>query len=425
MKGYSNLKAVLSFVLGTWSLMACDSEDDTSETPSPGADGLIEITENITEDFTMVGGQVYVVGDIDVEAGATLTIEPGAVVAGKYVEDGLASNDPAKERYRMTIDSGAVLVAEGTAENPIIMTSERAVVEGLGEPAPGDWKGLRLDGFAGSSGTMRYVRVEYGGALEPDDDFDGALQLRKVDAATTIDYVQVYRSLGFGFEIRGGSVNVRHAMVTEAGNTSLTINDEDDVPYTGNLQYVILHTDNLSTKPDRDLEVRDGAAVTMANLTMLGSGYTLEEGDISAIRVRQDVGSLRLFNSIVAEYTNDGVRVDAPDLISGVDGPLVVAHSYLFHIGDDVTRDESEPEVLPLPFETEADTYTNTITADEVPPAAVGIGVGDFVPDAAISSSYNSSTLGVFFTDADFIGAIGSENWTSGWSLTTNGSPNP
>ena len=425
MKGYSNLKAVLSFVLGTWLLMACDSEDDTSETPSPGADGLIEITENITEDFTMVGGQVYVVGDIDVEAGATLTIEPGAVVAGKYVEDGLASNDPAKERYRMTIDSGAVLVAEGTAENPIIMTSERAVVEGLGEPAPGDWKGLRLDGFAGSSGTMRYVRVEYGGALEPDDDFDGALQLRKVDAATTIDYVQVYRSLGFGFEIRGGSVNVRHAMVTEAGNTSLTINDEDDVPYTGNLQYVILHTDNLSTKPDRDLEVRDGAAVTMANLTMLGSGYTLEEGDISAIRVRQDVGSLRLFNSVVAEYTNDGVRVDAPNLISGIDGPLVVAHSYLFHIGDDVTRDESEPEVLPLPFETEADTYTNTIAADEVPPAAVGIGVGDFVPDAAISSSYNSSTLGVFFTDADFIGAIGSENWTSGWSLTTNGSPNP
>ncbi len=385
----------------------------------------IEITENITEDFTMVSGQIYVVGDIDVEAGATLTIEPGAVVAGKYVEDGLASNDPAKERYRMTIDSGAVLMAEGTAENPIVMTSERAVVTGLGEPASGDWKGIRVDGFAGSSGTMRYVRVEYGGALEPDEDFDGALQLRKVDAATTIDYVQVYRSLALGLEIRGGSVDVRHTMVTEAGNSSLLINDEDNTPYIGNLQYVILHTDNLSTKADRDLEVRDGAVATIANLTMLGSGYALEGGDLSAIRVRQDAGGLRMFNSVIAEYANDGVRVDAPNLISGIDGPLVVAHSYLFRIGDDVTRDESEPEVLSLPFETALDTYLNTIAADEVPPAAAGIGVGDFIPDAAISSAYNSAALGATFTNAEFVGAIGSENWTSGWSLNSDGSPNP
>ena len=417
---------VTLFLLGAGLLLACGGEDDAPDAlPSPGADGLLEITENITEDFTMTAGNVYVVGDIDVEAGVTLTIEPGATVAGKYVEDGLGSSDPAKERTRFTIDSGAVLVAEGTAENPIVMTSERAVVNNLGEPEPGDWKGLRVDGFDGSSGTMRYVRVEYGGALEPDEDFDGALQLRKVDATTTLDYVQVYRSLGFGLEIRGGSVNVRHAMVSEAGNTSLTINDEDNVPYVGNLQYVILHTDNLSTKPDRDLEVRDGAVATISNLTMLGSGYALEGGDLSAVRTRQDVGSLRLFNSIVAEYANDGVRVDAPDLISGIDGPLVVAHSYLFRIGDDVTRDESEPEVLSLPFETDPGTYNNTIAADEVPPAAVGLGVGDFIPDATISSSYNSSALGAFFMDADFVGAVGSENWTSGWSLTTGGDPNP
>ena len=425
MKDLFDPKTICLYVLGTGLLIACGGEDDAPDAPTPGTNGRIEITENITEDFTMTTGNVYVVGDIDVEAGATLTIEPGAIVAGKYVEDGLASNDPAKERNRLTIDSGAVLVAEGTAENPIVMTSERAVATGLGAPAPGDWKGIRVDGFAGSSGTMRYVRVEYGGALEPDEDFDGALQLRTVNAATTIDYVQVYRSLAQGIEIRGGGVNVRHAMVTEAGNTSLEINDEDGIPYAGNLQYVILHTDNLSEKPDRDLEVRDGAVATVANLTMLGSGYALEEGDISAIRARADAGGLRLFNSIIAEYSNDGVRVDDPGLILGIDGPLVVAHSYLFHIGDDVTRDESEPDVLPLPFETEADAYTNTIAADAVPPAAAGISVGDFIPDAAISSSYNSGALGAFFTDAEFVGAVGSENWTSGWSLSTEGSPNP
>lgn len=425
MKGNFNSRTTLFFVLGTWLLMACGSDDDTPDAPLPGADGRIEITEDITEDFTMTTGNVYVVGDIDVKAGATLTIEPGVVVAGKYMEDGLASNDPAKERIRVTIDSGAVLMAEGTAENPIVMTSERAVATDLGEPAPGDWEGIQVDGFAGSSGTMRYVRVEYGGALEADEDFDGALQLRQVNAATTIDYVQVYRSLAFGLEIRGGSVNVRHAIVTEAGNTSLDINDEEDTPYIGNLQYVILHTDNLQEKPDRDLEVRDGAVATIANLTMLGSGSVLEGGDISAIRARQDVGGLRIFNSIIAQYSNDGVRVDAPDLISGIAGPLVVAHSYLFRIGDDMTRDDSEPEVLPLPFETEADTYANVIAADEVPPAAAGIGVGDFVPDTAVGSSYNSSTLGSPFTDAEFVGAIGSENWTSGWSLNTDGNPNP
>ena len=425
MKGYFIPKTILFFLLGAGLLMACGSEDDSPKVPTPGTGDRIEITENITEDFTMAAGNIYIVGDVDVEAGATLTIEPGAIVAGKYVEDGLASSDPAKERNRVTIDSGAVLIAEGTAENPIVMTSERAVVTGLGEPAPGDWKGIRVDGFAGSSGTMRYVRVEYGGALEPDEDFDGALQLRKVNAATMIDHVQVYRSLALGIEIRGGSVNVRHAIVTDAGNTSLEINDEDNTPYVGNLQYIILHTDNILEKPDRDLEVRDGAVAIIANLTMLGSSYALEGGDISAIRVREDAGGLRMFNSIIAEYSNDGVRVDAPNLISGIDGPLVVAHSYLFRIGDDITRDDSEPEVLPLPFESEADTYTNIIAADEVPPAAAGVGVGDFIPDAAISSSYNSGALGSSFTNAEFVGAIGTENWTSGWSLNSNGSPNP
>lgn len=390
--------------------------------PDPAGGTPTPISEDIATDFTMMADSTYIItADVDVLEGAMLTIQEGVTVLGQYVDDGLASDDVNKTRYRLTVEEGAVIDANGTAENPIVMTSERTLT---GDAEAGDWIGLRINGQEGiSSGTLNYVRVEYGGALMAGGDTEPALRLEEVDQATTIDYLQVFRSVENGIQMRGGSVNMRHLMLTECNGSSVVFDDGDGA-YGGSVQYAILQSSLLAEKDDRDLEVRDDATVRIANLTMVGSGADVADGDLSAIRVRDNAGGLLIFNSIVAEYSDDGVRVDAPDNITGIDGEFVLAYSYLFRIGDDATRDDADPENMPLPFETDAEAYFVTV-AEDAPEDAAGIGVGDYTPDAEIASDYNSSELGDFFTDASFVGAIGSENWTSGWSVNAEGAINP
>jgi hypothetical protein len=386
-------------------------------------DEVVSVGDNITEDFTMETGKTYLLtDDITVEAGATLTIQEGVTVLGQYVEEDLDSDDVNKTRYRLTIDAGAVIDAQGTAENPIVMTSERAPD---GEAEAGDWMGLRINGEEGvSSGTLTYVRIEYGGALLAGGDTEPALRLQQVDQATTIDYLQVFRSVDEGIRARGGSVNMRHLMITECRNSSVGFDDQDGVAYDGSVQYFIVQSSTFAEKDGRDLEVRDDAIVRIANMTMIGSGVDIEDGDLSAIRVRSSAGGILIFNSIIAEYSDDGLRLDAPDNITGIDGEFVLAYSYLFRLGGDATRDDADPENMPLPFETESGTYFVTISED-APTDAAGIGVADYTPDAAVASDYNSTDLGDFFSEASFIGAVGSENWTSGWSVDASGNANP
>ena len=401
-----------------------DQDDrEITETYTISVQGAtVEVSDDIEEDFTMVAGNRYILTtDIDVQAGATLTIEPGVIVAARYADDGLESDDPAKTRYRLAVDAGATIMANGTADNPIVMTSERAAD---GNAQPGDWIGLRIDGQDGSSsGSLTYVRIEYGGAIIEGGDTEPAFRIQTVDATTTIDYVQVFRSLDIGAELRGGSVNLKHLMLTECNNAAVEFDDQDGVPYTGNIQYLIIQSSEQLEKDLRDMEIRDDASVRIANMTMIGSGDDVADGDLAAIRVRDDAGGMLLFNSIISEYSDDGLRMDDPSGITDINGEFVLAHSYLFQIGDDATRDDSDPESLPLPFETDATAYFVTI-AEETPADATGIDVGDYTPDAEISSQYNSTDLGDFFEEASFVGAVGSEDWTTGWSVNAEGNVN-
>ena len=95
---------------------ACSSDDEVI-TPIDPVDGTedIVVTDNITTD-TEWCDNVYVLGGrIAVEAGATLTICPGANIKGQA---GTGVNATA-----LLIARGATIMAEGTADAPIIFTS--------------------------------------------------------------------------------------------------------------------------------------------------------------------------------------------------------------------------------------------------------------------------------------------------------------
>ena len=310
------------------------------------------------------------------------------------------------------VESGARIIANGTASRPVVFTSEKGLA-GAGEP--GDWSGIVMRGGGGSSGRLSYVRIEY--AESP------AFQPRNVESSTIIDHVQIYKSEGLGIEARGGDVHMSHIVVTSAGGSSIEFDDDDD-GYTGTMQFVIIDSSEILEKGSRDLESRDDSDVTISNITLIGSGkeVTDPDRDLSAVRIRDDAGGMGFYNMIIAEYSDDGFRFDPIGVDVSLGGDFVIANSYIFRIGDDPTRDNSDPENLPLIYETDAATYSNVVDNDNVPAEAAGIGIGDFVPDAPITANaLNPTTLSGPFIEATYVGAIGSTDWTLGWVLNADG----
>jgi len=162
-------------------------------------------------------------GFVNVNPPATLTIQPGTVIYGEKSSKGT-----------LIINRGAKLIADGTANEPIVFTSQ----ELPGNRGPGDWGGViiagnatinvpggtaTLEGGTGTiyggganpndddnSGIIRYVRIEFPGiAFLPDNEING-LTLGGVGRGTIIDYVQVSFSGDDSFEWFGGTVNSKH-----------------------------------------------------------------------------------------------------------------------------------------------------------------------------------------------------------------------
>jgi hypothetical protein len=140
------------------------------------------VTSDITSNRTFYADSTYVLsGFIKVANGATLTIQPGTKVVGDFEIPGSS----------LFVLRGARIIANGTADKPIVFTSERPA----GQRQPGDWGGIIIIGngiinrtgstqiegtgtpaninpaqfYHGGtdnnddSGILRYVRIEFAG----------------------------------------------------------------------------------------------------------------------------------------------------------------------------------------------------------------------------------------------------------------------
>ncbi len=130
----------------------------------------------------------------------TLTLDPGVQLLfnGTRVIFGGNGNDPN--------NPVGVLIAQGTAADPILFTSAKA------SPAPGDWVGLWLDSATGSQ--LDYVTIEYAGAFsgisaancKPDDTTDvaglfvGDFSTQYIPPSDLITNSVIQFSAGFGID---------------------------------------------------------------------------------------------------------------------------------------------------------------------------------------------------------------------------------
>lgn len=215
----------MALLAGLFAFTAC-SDDDNNDDKQPETNAT-ELKGTITSDVTLKSGNTYKLnGEYIVKAGATLKIEPGVTI--EAVDDNVVDF--------ILIEQGAKIDAQGTADQPIVMTSELK--------KDGAWGGLHLCGRAhtnlpggtgsseiggatyggnvenDNSGTLRYIRLEYTGYAFDEEHEANGISFYGVGNGTTVDHCEAYKGSDDGFEFFGGSVNISNMVVVSCSDDS-------------------------------------------------------------------------------------------------------------------------------------------------------------------------------------------------------------
>jgi hypothetical protein len=192
---------------------------------------VIVVSNEVTGTETWTSNYYYVLrGAVFVRQGATLNIQAGTRVIGESGSVGT-----------LIVERGGRLNAIGTADAPIVFTSDQPI----GTRNRGDWGGIILNGRApvnlaggegagegdtgvyggndpnDNSGTLRYVRVEFSGIeFSPDNELNG-IAFQGVGRSTQIEYIQAHMSRDDAIEFFGGTADVKHAVLSNAADDSL------------------------------------------------------------------------------------------------------------------------------------------------------------------------------------------------------------
>lgn len=456
---------VMSIRIGFAAIMlaGCGGKDDTTATNESGptdteyttpaegvecADTFCVISGTITEDLTLTAdlpwllrGGVFIGDDVNE---TVLTIEPGTTVYGETSTDGF-----------LVIRRGSKIMAEGTADAPIVFTSSKEA----GTRARGDWGGLIINGRAqtnacgedvtgicesfgeggtgyyggddpsDSSGVLKYVRVEFAGTLiSPDNELNG-IAFQAVGSGTEVDYIQVHQNADDGVEFFGGSVEVKHVVVTAVGDDSIDWTDG----WQGKLQYAVAQ--QWSDAGDQGIEADNNAdnndasprsMPTLSNVTLIGSPDS-SSSDLGML-LREGTAA-NLYNMVVVGFNEACLDVDQQATFDQIDGGSLTIASSIFDCATTyVTTDEDfdgdekndpDPSDITAWFEGgSGNTLGDAGLADPFNEATPG-----WVPGAGSAAlSGGSAPSDAFFDAASFRGAFDDgADWTAGW---TTAAPN-
>jgi hypothetical protein len=313
--------------------------------------GRVDVTTDITADATWTKANDYfLLNPVFVRAPATLTIEPGTRLLGDKAGIGT-----------LIVERGAKLIAVGTREEPIVMTSAQPI----GTRNTQDWGGLIINGAApinvpggeaigegdtgayggtnpaDNSGELRFVRVEFAGIeFSPDNELNG-IAFQGVGNGTKAEFVQVHRNKDDGIEFFGGTVDLKYALVTGAADDSFDWTDG----WTGRGQFWIAQQygndadqgfENDNNGENNDLEPRSNGRVY--NFTLVGDP-DFDLGDESDIGMLLREGtSGQYYNGIVTGFKEEAVEIDdASTFQMGVDGRLKVDNSIFWRNNGNAT----------------------------------------------------------------------------------------
>jgi hypothetical protein len=286
----------------------------------PG-DEVVNLSGVYTDNLTLDADTDYVItGPVLMASGTTLSIPAGTTLRAQ----------PVGVNAYIAIQQGAQINASGTAQNPIVLTSNAS------NPGAGDWGGLVICGrapinstavgsedtatsevgglsyggnvVADNSGTVQYLRIEYaGGAIDGNAELNG-LSLYAVGNGTTMDHIQIFEGSDDGVEFFGGTVNVSQVAVVNAEDDSIDWTEG----YTGTLtdvyvQHGINHDKAFECDGyNTDFSNEGGyfSAPNVNNVTVVGTGEAGTEG----IRLR--AGTQGIFTNVVVTNFEEAFDLD-------------------------------------------------------------------------------------------------------------------
>lgn len=447
---------------------SCSKSDDSEIINPPAVETSVTVTGDITANTTWTADKIYLLkGNVFVTNNVTLTIEAGTLIKGDKSTKGA-----------LIITRGAKIQAVGTADKPIVFTSNVAA----GGRAQGDWGGIILLGkapnnqgpsiaiegisdatdkgkyggteSADNSGTMKYVRIEYAGIpLSPDNEING-LTFGSVGSGTTIDFIEVYRSGDDAYEWFGGSVNAKHLLAIDTWDDDF----DTDFGFSGKIQFGLAQ--RLAATADvsgsNGFESDNNAAgdnktpqtnAVFSNMTILGPRETTTPPSVNAnfqhaAQIRRN-SSISILNTVIAGYT-EGVFFDdtAPAVgdpnsssVNYTSGKAVFANNLV--IGSNSKSNQIKASNATILAAITAKLATDNNTFD---PASYGAsvytdpykfgadlaggaraGVPNFIqlgtsPALAGAVFTDAKVTDAFFDKVTYRGAFGTSDWSAGWA---------
>lgn len=305
----------------------------------------VTVTGNISSNTTWSAGSVVLLSaQCYVTGNSILTIQAGVVVLCDKNVTGAG----------LFITKGSQLIANGTVSSPIVFTSNQPA----GQRARGDWGGIILMGKANNntpgginnieglpistlteygvasgaddndnSGSLKYVRLEFGGyAYQQDKEING-LTFGAVGRGTTVDHIQVSYNNDDAFEWFGGTVNCKYLVSFR----NLDDDFDTDFGYSGNVQFGLAVRDpQIADAPavstseffESDNNATGTAATPVtsgifSNITCIGAlrgapTVTLPASGVghrNRVRIRRN-SALKVYNSVFMDQATRGLFID-------------------------------------------------------------------------------------------------------------------
>ena len=454
----TTLSAEVSAVLGTevyvQTISSAITENTTLVASTEGTpvfyaiDGALEVGEGSTTSESRQGAPAQQQNANADGSPITLTIEPGAVVFGNSGSD------------YVVVHRGAKIMAEGTAQDPIIFTSLQDV-KGE-ETTAGQWGGLVILGNAPSnkcptdgsecalqvegveegavfggtdweddSGILKYVVVKYAGyEIAPDNELNG-VTFGGVGSGTQVEYIQVHANADDGVEFFGGAVDVKHLVLT--GNKDDSV--DWDNGYRGRLQHVFIQHDVNGGEANRAIEAdNDGSTPdkepqsnpTIANMTIMGNNFDTADKDSEGIYLREGTAG-KFYNVVITGPEEmgeclefEGGETSSVTVDNATSGKIVFENSVLAcSNGENFKDSKAADDSVLLDLEAwflaeESNSISTSVQIDN-----------NGVPDAnspLIGAGQDPAAVDGWFDTADYVGAFdGSDDWRDGWAFGFGG----
>lgn len=292
--------------------------------------------------------------------GPTLTIAPGAKIAFTAATD------------YVRISRGSRILAEGTAEKPIIFSAVEDLRDNSATEADrGLWGGVQLNGNgltnkctdaqrqpangsphnchvtaegrpasyggannAENSGVLRYVVIKHAGFQVVEGSELNGLTLNGVGSGTEIEYVQTYTTQDDGFEMFGGAVDLKHVVGVNVGDDTFDFSEG----WVGNIQFALsvspsgsnacVEADNTGEGRADNLEPLTKGRIS--NLTCVTSNVKRNAGDSPSSKgdsegpVFREGAIFEMYNSIVTSSADGMASQECLEIADTKDGPETV-----------------------------------------------------------------------------------------------------